>query len=112
MQSTCVSAKTEPPETPDRATDTPDTHKHAQAEHKEGVEMTQVNAEKLNCMGSGALDCNAQPFDQDHQEPIGLVSKKKKRKLKTFPKFPKSKKSVLVIPIFIDGHKTTTGHGQ
>lgn len=67
--------------------------------------MTQVELEKLNCLP----DYHTQPLNQDNQLPIVLVSQKKKKRLKTFPKFPKSKKSVLVIPTFVEGQKIENG---
>ena len=64
--------------------------------------MTQVNTDNLNCKEEESAEGDAQLVDKKKQEPIVLVSQRKKRKLKTFPKFPKTKKPVLVIPTFVD----------
>ena len=71
--------------------------------------MSQVELEKLNCKDNSLVDCDTQPLNQDNQLPIVWVSQKKKKRLKTFPKFPKSKKSVLVIPTFVEGQKIENG---
>ena len=64
--------------------------------------MTQVDNDKLNCKKEESVEGDAKLGGQKEQEPIVLVSQRKKRKLKTFPKFPKTKKPGLVIPTFVD----------
>ena len=84
------------------AFETTDSQSHVQPEHKESSDMTKVDTAKLNCKEEKPVEVDAKLVEQKTQEPVVLVPQRKKRKLKTFPKFPKTKKSILVVPTFVE----------
>ena len=84
------------------ASETPASYSHVQPEHIESIDMTQVDTDKLNCKEEESSEGDAQIVDQKTQQPVVLVCQRKKRKLKTYPKFPETKKPVLVVPIFVE----------
>ena len=84
------------------AGETPGSQSHVQPEHIENCDMTQVDTDKLNYKEEKPVVVDTKLVEQNTQEPVVLVPQRKKRKLKTFPKFPKTKKPVLVVPTFVE----------
>ena len=82
------------------AGETPDSQSHVQPEHIESSDMTQVDTDKLNCKEEKPVEVDTKLVEQKTQEPVVLVPQQ--RKLKTFPKFPKTKNPVLVVPTFVE----------
>ena len=73
-----------------------------QPEHREGSDMTQAHTDNTNYKKEASIEGDEKRIEQKKQDPIVLVHQRKKRKLKTFPKFPKTKKAVLVVPNFVE----------
>ena len=91
------------------AGETPASQSHVQPEHIESSDMTQVDTDKLNCNEEKPVEVDAKLVEQKTQEPVVLVPQRKKRKLKTFPKFPKRINQSLLSPPLLQKRELHNG---